>query len=473
MFHLIQTALCVVFFIVTTQARYVFYYDQYHIGVPDKAITKGIDHVILAFAGSSLFTTKPAGNYTPFEDIPTLRSRFEKDTKIMIAIGGWGDTVGFGVAAATEESRKLFAANIADLLVKFDFDGCDMDWEYPGGNGADYRQVPNSEKVSEIQTYPLLLAEIRKAIGDKKLLSVAVPGIRRDMIAYTPEITPSIWKSVDWVNVMTYDLMNRRDTVTKYHTDVESSLETIDYYINELHLTPEKINLGFAMYSKWSYVLSNETCTTGLGCKTELLEAPDGSDTVRSGTVTFEAANFAEIPTNMTLSTDGACGAGPATFCAEGFCCSSSGFCGNTTEFCSACQGPEYGSGCKTEGIKILFQKALEKGQTDEKAGGQYFFDKENSMFWSWDTPELIQRKFNEIVRARKLGGVMAWSLAQDSFDNRRILALQKGTAEMALQSSTAYDKIATRSMGNPSAHITWVHFSSLMFSVATILLLN
>ncbi|TQS34354.1 hypothetical protein Golomagni_05265 [Golovinomyces magnicellulatus] len=432
MFHLIRTALRVVFFIVTAQARYVFYYDQYHRGVPDEAITKGIDHVILAFAGSSLFTTKPAGNYDPFEDITALRSRFEKGTKIMIAIGGWADTVGFGIAAATEESRKLFAANIADLLEKFDFDGCDIDWEYPGGNGDDYRRVPNSEKVSEIETYPLLLAEIRKAIGDKKLLTIATPGKRDDMIAYTPEKAPSIWESVDWVNVMTYDLMNRRDTVTKYHTDVKSSLETIDYYINELNLTPEKINLGFAMYSKWNYVLSNETCTMGLGCETELMEAPDGSDTGRSGTVTFEAASFLGIPTNMTLSTNGACGAGHATFCAQDFCCSTSGFCGNTTSFCSVCQGPEYGSGCKMPNINSLFQRAVENGQTDEEAGGQYYFDRENNMFWSWDTPDLIQRKFNEIVKARKLGGVMAWSLAQDSFDNRRILALQKGIAEMA-----------------------------------------
>ncbi|RKF65161.1 Acidic mammalian chitinase [Golovinomyces cichoracearum] len=326
MFHLLQTALSVVFLIVTAQARYVFYYDQYHIGVPDKTITKGIDHVILAFANSSLFTTEPAGNYTPFEDIPTLRSRFEKGTKIMISIGGWADTVGFGVAAATEKSRKLFAANIADLLVKYDFDGCDIDWEYPGGNGAYYRQVPNSEKVSEIETFPMLLAEIRKAISDKKLLTIATPGKRNDMIAYTPEQAPSIWKSVDWVNVMTYDLMNRRDTVTKFHTDVKSSRETIDYYINELHLTPEKINLGFAMYSKWSYISSNETCTTGLGCKTELMEASDGSDTGRSGTVTFQAENFAGIPTNMTLSTDGTCGVSPATFCADDLCCSPAGF---------------------------------------------------------------------------------------------------------------------------------------------------
>ena len=51
----------------------------------------------------------------------------------------------------------------------------DIDWEYPGGNGADYKQVPNSEKVYQIDAFPRVLQAIRAAIGDK-LLSIAVPG---------------------------------------------------------------------------------------------------------------------------------------------------------------------------------------------------------------------------------------------------------------------------------------------------------
>lgn len=75
-----------------------------------------------------------------------------------------------------------------------------MDWEYPGGNGDNYKQIPNSDKVSEIETYPLLLAEIKEAIGSKEL-SIAVPGIKRDMIAFTEEQAPKIWEPVDFVNV--------------------------------------------------------------------------------------------------------------------------------------------------------------------------------------------------------------------------------------------------------------------------------
>jgi chitinase len=54
---------------------------------------------------------------------------------------------------------------------------------------------------------------------------------------------------------------------------------------------------------------------------------------------------------------------------------------------------------------------------TDEQAGGQYYFDATNRLFWTWDTPALISRKFDQIVRKYRLGGVMAWSLGEDSFD--------------------------------------------------------
>lgn len=75
-----------------------------------------------------------------------------------------------------------------------------MDWEYPGGNGEDYKQNPNSGKVDEIANYALLLQEIKSAIGDKEL-SIAVPGLERDMIAFTSEQVPKINDAVDVVNV--------------------------------------------------------------------------------------------------------------------------------------------------------------------------------------------------------------------------------------------------------------------------------
>lgn len=42
---------------------------------------------------------------------------------MMVAIGGWGDTAGFSIAAATDNSRKLFARNVKLMLDATGADG--------------------------------------------------------------------------------------------------------------------------------------------------------------------------------------------------------------------------------------------------------------------------------------------------------------------------------------------------------------
>lgn len=173
---------------------------------------------------------------------------------------------------------------------------------------------------------------------------------------------------------MTYDLMNRRDNATSHHTGIAASINSIDLYI-ERGFTPSKMILGIPFYAKWFTTAQGADCTEPIGCPTAELEAPDGTDTGLSGAITFEVASFASEPD---------------------------------------------------------FVNALENGKTDEESGGQWYWDSGKGVFWSWDTPELIARKFEEIVKPKGLGGVMAWSLAQDSNDWSHIKAMSEGVKGMA-----------------------------------------
>lgn len=292
--------------------------------LPNNTLTSHIDCGIMAFANSSLFTTRPAGEYKPFIPVADIRKRLAPNATVLIAIGGWGDTAGFSKGAANADSRDEYARNVADMLYKHGFDGVDIDWEYPGGNGEDYKINPNEKKRGEIETFPQLLASIRRAIRDK-ILSIAVPGREVDMIAYTKQQAPKIWQSVDFVNVMTYDLMNRRENVTKHHSDFEGSLKTVNKYIC-LGLQPSKINLGFAFYAKWFTTAPGANCTaTPVGCKVVPMERVEGSDNGNSGAVTFEKANMVPPPANLTESMDGECGYAFGKKCSKGMCCSQFG----------------------------------------------------------------------------------------------------------------------------------------------------
>jgi GH18 family chitinase len=64
----------------------------------------------------------PASEWPLFTTVDNVRSQFAEGTKVMVAIGGWGDTEGFSEAAKSEEGRRLFARNVRAMV---EFTGAD------------------------------------------------------------------------------------------------------------------------------------------------------------------------------------------------------------------------------------------------------------------------------------------------------------------------------------------------------------
>ncbi|KAH7112865.1 putative class V chitinase [Dendryphion nanum] len=415
-----STLLSSALLVASSSARFLMYADEWHPNRPTSPENRvGIDHVILAFAQANKTAT-----HQPKVPIATIRSEFP-NAKVMIAVGGWGDTIGFSEAVKTDSGIIQFASDINIMLQNTGADGVDIDWEYPGGNGADYKQTPNSAKVNEIAAFPKLLGAIRTAIGPSKLLSIAVPGKAIDMIAFTAETGPLIWPSVDYINIMSYDLMNRRDNETAHHTSLSGSLQTITNYL-DIGAPPEKINLGFAFYAKF-FTTAGDCGTAPLGCPIIPAEDPvTGADLLTSGAWTFEKSHMVPVDTSKLVpSYDGTCGPEKMTKCATG-CCSQYGNCGTSKEHCSGACQHAFGTGCLDADVSGSWFVAKDNGIVDSELGGQYFFDKKERLFWTWDTPELISRKFAEIVSTYGIGGAMAWSLGEDSFDWSHIAAISR-----------------------------------------------
>ncbi|CAL3965724.1 unnamed protein product [Diplocarpon coronariae] len=367
----LRLAISLLALVLATDARHIMYLTGQHNNVPELALTSEITHVAIAFMQSSTFNQAKVSSWPFFTTVEEVRSKFKKGTSIMVAIGGWGDT-GFTEAARTDDSRKLFAKNVKAMVDYTGADGVDVDWEYPGGNGEDYKRNPNSNKEWEIAAYPLLLAEIRAALGTSKIISAAVPGLHRDMLAFTNLTVPLISQSLDFFNIMTYDLMNRRDVVTKHHTGVQLSLDAINIYL-ENGLPPEKAHLGFAFYVKWFKTDPGASCSSNLPfCKTTLMEDPEtGADLGQAGAFSW----VDNVPSELEHS----------------------------------------------------FMKALEYGRYDAVFGGHYYWDELENIWWTWDTPDAILKKFPLIVQEKKLGGVFAWGLGEDSKNWAHLKALTAG----------------------------------------------
>ncbi len=84
--------------------------------MPEKSLVSDITHVALAFMGPAYFNQEEASAFPLFTTVETVRSHFPRGTAIMVAIGGWGDTEGFEIAAATDGSRKLFAQSVKNMV---------------------------------------------------------------------------------------------------------------------------------------------------------------------------------------------------------------------------------------------------------------------------------------------------------------------------------------------------------------------
>jgi len=119
------------------------------------------------------------------------------------SIGGWTLSDAFPAMAKNPTARLKFASNCAKLIETYDFDGIDIDWEYPGY--ADHMGTPEDAK-----SYSLMLQDIRIALdelGKKKGkvygLTAALPCGPDHMKNIEIDV---VSKVLSELNLMTYDL---------------------------------------------------------------------------------------------------------------------------------------------------------------------------------------------------------------------------------------------------------------------------
>lgn len=135
----------------------------------------------------------------------TAQRRSDPALEILISVGGWKGSGGFSDAARTPKSRKVFVASAMEFLNKYNLDGLDLDWEYPGMRGAE-----NKFRKQDKHNFTLLLQELH-AQFQKELrtthkhyyLTIA-SGAFEEYLAHTE--MDKVQKVVDGVNLMTYDV---------------------------------------------------------------------------------------------------------------------------------------------------------------------------------------------------------------------------------------------------------------------------
>ncbi|MFE8700655.1 glycosyl hydrolase family 18 protein [Cytobacillus sp. FJAT-54145] len=151
--------------------------------------------------------------------------------KTLISVGGWTWSGKFSDVALTEESRTIFAESALQFILKYGFDGVDLDWEYPVGGGL----AGNINRPEDKQNFTLLLKKIRETLdaqsskdGENYLLTIA-GGASKSYVNNT-ELN-LIHPYLDYVQVMTYDFHGEWDTITGMNAPLHKDSETGFYYV--------------------------------------------------------------------------------------------------------------------------------------------------------------------------------------------------------------------------------------------------
>ena len=222
----------------------VGYYPSWKRGVfpAVKIDFKNVTHIAHAFiwpnADGSIAT------YDNFLYPQLIEKTHQAGKKIIVSIGGWGQSDGFSPMAANPAARAKFVENVKNFCVNNGYDGADIDWEYPQSN-ADRANL--NRLMQELRT-------AFDAVDACMILAMAVPV--SDWAGKWFDFA-TLKNYVDWIGGMTYDFHGSWTDHAGHNSPLyapanepEGSVHLSIQYLQSRGLPADKIFLGIPFYGK-------------------------------------------------------------------------------------------------------------------------------------------------------------------------------------------------------------------------------
>ncbi|RAL14759.1 chitinase [Aspergillus homomorphus CBS 101889] len=253
--------------------RTVGYYEGWNLEhacgkmAPDQIPLGYYTHLNFAFAyiDPQTFRIAPMNNHTAslYKAVTGLKRKQSK-LEVWIAIGGWdmndpGHTqYTFSDLAASGTAQDAFFNSLLSFMQSNDFDGVDLDWEYPvsedhGGRAGDF------------VNFVTLLQRLRKRLnqsGRSYGVSITLPASYWYLRGFD---IANLERYVDFFNVMTYDIHGTWDTMNRdspYAAYAHTNLTEINQTLTLLwrnNINPARINLGLGFYGR-SFTMKDPRC---------------------------------------------------------------------------------------------------------------------------------------------------------------------------------------------------------------------
>ncbi len=202
-----------------------------------------ITHINHAFAWP-----RADGSITAYSEInhpELIMATHQAGKKILISLGGWGQSDGFAPVTADSTLRRKFINNLIGFCATRGYDGADFDWEFP-------------QTAAQRTNLTTLIKETRQAFSQTH------PEWLLTMVAVTSNYSGqwhdylALSQYVDWFNLMAYDFHGSWTNHAGHNsplyaptTDFDGSgHQGIFYLRNQRGVPKEKIHLGLPFYGR-------------------------------------------------------------------------------------------------------------------------------------------------------------------------------------------------------------------------------
>ncbi|XP_057310495.1 uncharacterized protein LOC130648459 [Hydractinia symbiolongicarpus] len=271
---------------------------------PVKFFPENIDPSLcthIAFAFAKINSDHTLGTFewndeAMYQKIMAMKTQ-NPNLKVLLAVGGWnheGEGSGgpFSKMVNSDFNRMKFIKSAVALLRTHEFDGFDLDWEYPGNRG----NSPPGDKQKFTQLCRELLEAFKYDANVRqqtRLLLTAAVAAGYSTIDKAYEIS-KLGQYLDLLNLMTYDLHGSWESITGHHTAMATDGAgagrekltvpyAVDYWING-GFPANKIALGLATYGR-AFTLVNAD-NNGLGAPATG-DGPKGPFTNQAGSLAY------------------------------------------------------------------------------------------------------------------------------------------------------------------------------------------
>lgn len=219
----------------STYTRVCYYtnWAQYRVGnakfLPSNIEPFLCTHIVYAFAKIVSNRLQPYEwndrDYSNYYKQVTDLKKLNPSLKVLLAVGGWnheGETISpFSQMVASQSNMQTFITDSVSYLRAYNFDGLDLDWEYPTQRG----NSPPTDK----QRFTVLCKELKEAFvregassGKPRLLLTAAVAAGATKVTSIYE-TDKLGMYLDSLHLMAYDLAGAWNRNTGHHTAVQGN----------------------------------------------------------------------------------------------------------------------------------------------------------------------------------------------------------------------------------------------------------